>query len=153
MGSKNISVGNKLDLVAAAKASETKDARVYRSQILDIIDNQHIQIATPIEGFKVLLLTVGERFNMTVYAGATLYTCQIRITNRYKVNNQYVMDAELISPLRKNQRRAYYRLEYTKDMEYRRLLEDEDESEGQALKIRIFEEDYFFDKGILLDLS
>ncbi len=150
---KSISVGNKLDLVAAVKNSETKEEKVYKSQILDIMDEHHFQIATPIEGFKVLLLPVGERFHMTIYAGATLFTCQVRIKERYKVRNQYVMDVELVTPLRKNQRRAYYRLEYTKDMEYRRLLDDEEETEEQTLKIRIYEEDYFFDKGILLDLS
>lgn len=153
MSSKNIEIGNKLELVSVVKKEEPQETRVYKSQILDIMDNHRLQIATPLEGYKVLLLPVGGRYDVTIFSGSVLYTCQVRIMDRYKVRNQYVMDVELVTPLRKNQRRAFYRLEYTKDIQYRFLLEEEEEMESQALKISIYERDYFFDKGILLDLS
>ena len=151
MAAVKIKVGNKLDLVSMTMSAQLSDTKVYKSQILDMIDGQHFQISTPIDGYKILLLPVGGRYEATIYSGQNIYVCQVRITDRYKVRNQYVMDIELISSPKKFQRRAYFRLEYTRDFEFQ-LPEEEmeavQEEEGN------FEERYgFFDKGILLDLS
>lgn len=155
----DIQIGNKLDLVSIVKSAELSDTRVYKSQILDMVDSQHFQISTPIDGYKILLLPVGGRYEATIYAGKNIYLCQVKVTDRYKVRNQYVMDIELLNTPKKFQRRAYYRLEYTRDFEFSLPAEQEEAAEqekaGVLEEIRRQEEQEreLFDKGILLDLS
>lgn len=157
MAAVNIEVGNKLDLISMAKTEQIKDTKVYKSQILDIVDGQHFQISTPIDGFKVLLLPIGGRYEATIYAGKSIYVCQLKIVDRYKIRNQYVMDVETLSSPKKFQRRAYYRLEYTRDFEFQLPLEEEEAEQGQEEVFKTLEEMEEslepFDKGILLDIS
>lgn len=147
-----IEVGNKLDLISMTQTAQIKDTKVYKSQILDKIDGQHFQISTPLDGYKVLLLPVGGRYEATIYAGKNIYVCQIRITNRYKVGNQYVLDIEMVSTPKKFQRRAYFRLEYTRDFEFHQSEEDEEAAQEEEMK-NLEETHVLFDRGILLDLS
>lgn len=154
----SVEVGNKLELVAMVKSAEHKEEKVYKSQILDVVDSHHFQISTPIEGFKILLLPVGGRYEATIYSGPSIYVGQVRVTERYKVRNQYVMDIEVVSTLKKFQRRAYFRLEYTRDMGYYLLnldeMEEERENNGTAENSGIIEEKKMpFENGILLDIS
>lgn len=147
-----IKVGNKLDLVSMTMSTQLSDTKVYKSQILDMTDGQHFQISSPIDGYKVLLLPVGGRYEATIYSGQNIYVCQVKITDRYKVRNQYVMDIEAISSPKKFQRRAYFRLEYTRDFEFH--LPEEEVEAVQKEEVENLEETHiFFDKGILLDLS
>lgn len=153
MATAKIEIGSKLDLISIVKSAEISDTKIYKSQILDIVDPQHFQISTPLDGYKILLLPVGGRYEATIYAGRNIYVCQVRVTDRYKVRNQYVMDIETLNTPKKFQRRAYYRLEYTRDFEFHLPAENEEEptpqKEGEVLE----ESPALFDKGILLDLS
>lgn len=155
MAAVNIEVGNKLDLISMTKTSEISDAKVYKSQILDIVDGQHFQISTPIDGFKILLLPIGGRYEATIYAGKNIYVCQLKVVDRYKIRNQYVMDVETLNSPKKFQRRAYYRLEYTRDFEFQLPPEEEEAPEQEEFKTleEMDEPLQPFDKGILLDLS
>ena len=145
-----IGIGDKLDLVSMKMSAQLSDTKVYKSKILDKIDGQRFQVSMPMEGYKVLLLPVGGRYEATIYSGKNIYVCQVSIAERYKVGNQYVMDITMISTPKKFQRRAYFRLEYTRDFEFH-LSEEEaihgDEAEDME------ETRVFFDRGILLDLS
>lgn len=150
-----IEVGSKLDLVSMTMSSQLSDTKIYKSQILDEIDEQHFQVSMPVEGYKVLLLPVGGRYEATIYSGQNIYVCQVRITDRHKVGNQHVMDIVLTSSPKKFQRRAYFRLEYTRDFEFQ-LPEEEAEKEeavsGEENK-NLEETHTLYDRGILLDLS
>ena len=152
MAAVKIEVGSKLDLISMKMSAQLSDTKVYKSQILDKIDEQHFQVSMPIDGYKVLLLPVGGRYEATIYSGKNIYVCQVRVTDRYKVRNQYVMNIETISSLKKFQRRAYFRLEYTRDFEFH-LPEEEVEAVQEDEAENLEETHVFFDKGILLDLS
>ena len=152
MATVKIEVGDKLDLVSMTMSKQVSDTKVYKSQILDKMDAQHFQVSMPIEGYKVLLLPVGGRYEATIYSGKNIYVCQIKIADRYKVRNQYVMNIELISSPKKFQRRAYFRLEYTRDFEFH-LPEENEEAVSEEDKDNPRETHVLFDKGILLDLS
>lgn len=155
----NIGIGNPLDLVSMAKSQEIKDTKVYKSQIQDITDENHFQILTPVEGYKVLLLPIGGKYEATIYAGSSIYVCQLKIVDRYKEDNLYVLDVETLSSPKKFQRRAYFRLEYTRDFEFHLPEEDEvleeEEEDGFHLPEEKKEPEISkpFDRGILLDLS
>jgi c-di-GMP-binding flagellar brake protein YcgR len=161
MAAIHIEVGNKLDLVSIMRNPETSNEKVYKSQIVDVVDQQHYQISTPIDGYKILLLPVGGKYEATIYTGKSIYLCHVKVMDRYKVRNQYVMDIELLNTPKKFQRRAYYRLEYTRDMEFHlpgeeteeQLLEEEKKVEQEIEQDIIEETPILFDKGILLDLS
>lgn len=154
----NIEVGSKLDLISMTRSKEISDTKVYKSQIMDMTDERHFQIAMPVEGYKVLLLPVGGKYEATIYAGKNIYMCQIKIMARYKEDNQYVMDVEAISSPKRFQRRAYYRLEYTRDFEFHLPEEEEKEETIDGLGELedwndIEESSVSYAKGILLDLS
>lgn len=149
MATVKIEVGNKLDLVSMTTSAQLSDTKIYKSQILDKIDEQHFQISMPIEGYKVLLLPVGARYEATIYSNQNIYVCQVKITDRYKVRNQYVMDIAFIGSPKKFQRRAYFRLEYTRDFEFQHPEEEGDAAEAEKQE----ETQVLFDRGILLDLS
>ena len=152
MATVKIGAGDKLDLVSMTMSKQISDTKVYKSQILDKIDDQHFQVSTPIEGYKVLLLPVGGRYEATIYSGNNIYVCQVRVTDRYKVRNQYVMNVELTSSPKKFQRRAYFRLEYTRDFEFQ-LPEEAEGAVSEEEREDLEETNVFFDRGILLDLS
>ena len=75
-----------------------------------------IEVQMPIEQTKLILLPVDAEFNMIVYTGAGLYQCFVRVIDRYKSNNIYVLVLELTSNLRKYQRREYYRFSCALEM-------------------------------------
>lgn len=148
-----ISIGDKLDLISVNNPSNGEEKKIYKSQILDIYNGNKLQVAIPIEGYKILLLPIGERYEASFYSSERIYTCIVQIADRYKIRNQYVLDVLLVTPLKKYQRREYYRLEYDMDIFYRNMLPEEMEMDESELKESILREDLLFSKGETLDIS
>lgn len=99
--------------------------KVYHSQVLELISEDRMEIAMPMEQTKLILLPVDGEFDVVFYGENGLYQCFARIIDRYKSNNLYVLVLELISNLRKYQRREYYRFSCALDMCSRTLEEEE----------------------------
>ncbi|MBO4882717.1 MAG: flagellar brake protein [Lachnospiraceae bacterium] len=124
-----ISPGDRVELTAVDRKLEGEDknenARYYETKIVDILSEDSIEVQMPIEQTKLILLPVDAEFNMIVYTGAGLYQCFVRVIDRYKSNNIYVLVLELTSNLRKYQRREYYRFSCALEMCSRNLVEEE----------------------------
>lgn len=101
------------------------DGKGYRSKVLDILDEDKIEILMPMEKSKVVTLPVDGEYDLYFFTEMGLYQCYARITDRYKDNNVSVMVMDLISNLRKYQRREYYRLSCALDMDSRPLESEE----------------------------
>lgn len=119
MLSKFITVGNKVELQAVFRnpdpQSEQKK-RIYYSQIHEILSEDTMEIVMPMEQTKLILLPVDGEFDMMLYGETGLYQCFVRIIDRYKSNNVYLLVVELTSNLRKYQRREYYRFSCALEM-------------------------------------
>jgi c-di-GMP-binding flagellar brake protein YcgR len=152
-----ISVGNKADL-RIMKHRQTSDEikkeyRTYKSKILDIIDDNTIKLSMPIEGGNIILLPLGESFEIYFYTPNGLYQSKGKVTNKLKENNIFVILFELTTPIKKNQRREFFRYHCTIDMKYcaiseyessLMLLEEIEDARGMKLD---------WESGFIVDIS
>lgn len=123
-----IKPGQRVDMKAVRRVKtvdEEQKNRVYTSRIYDIVSEDTIEIVMPIEQTKLVLLPVDGEYEVFFYTDNGLYECVVRITDRYKSNNVYIVLAELQTNLRKYQRRDFYRYSCALDMETRGLLQEE----------------------------
>ncbi|MCI8635683.1 MAG: flagellar brake protein [Eubacterium sp.] len=106
-------LGDKTDIRMVQQAErETQtglSAHIYKSQVHDITPDGGIEVTMPIEQGKVVLLSLGLRYEFVFYTNAGLYHATGRIKERYKKDNIYVFLIELQSQMEKFQRREYYR--------------------------------------------
>ncbi len=140
MLSKFIKPGCKLELQAIERVMiENPEAakRVYISQVYDVLSEDRMEITMPMEKTKLILLPVDGEYDAFFYSGEHVYQCSLRIIDRYKSNNVYILVVEMISNLRKYQRREFYRFSCALEMCARPLVEEEikaiEQNEGTYL--------------------
>ena len=119
-----IKVGDKIDLVRT-NVGETGDRKVYKSQIYDMVGKEQLKIAMPQMKGKLLLLQLDAVYKMQFYSATGLYECKGKIVDRYKSDNVYVAVVDIVSSLKKIQRREFYRLSCLLDAEIHVLEEEE----------------------------
>ena len=129
MLSKIIDAGCKLELMAVNKSlneqKEDERKKVYYSQVYEVISDDRMEITMPLEKTKLILLPVDGEFDATFFVGENLYQAFIKIVDRYKSDNVYILLVDLTSNLRKVQRREYYRFSCALEMCSRPLAEEE----------------------------
>lgn len=127
MLSKFISIGDKVEIQPVERLEENSGAgdKVYFSKIYDILSEDTMEILMPMEQTRLILLSVDSEYDLVVYHGTGLYQCLVRVVDRYKSNNVYLLRVELVSNLRKYQRREFYRFSCALQMYVRTLQEDE----------------------------
>lgn len=131
MISKYVEPGDKLELVLLEHGKNKNDEsgkRIYLSKVIDILSEDRLEILMPIEKTKLILLPVDAEYDMAIYSENGLYQCFVRVIDRYKSDNMYLLVVELTSNLRKNQRREYYRFSCALEMCSRSLEKEEIES-------------------------
>lgn len=112
-----ITEGNRIELQAIDRGEENaEDRKVYLSQVHEILSEDKMEIQMPMEKTKLLLLPVDAEFDMVIYGESGLYQCFVRVIDRYKSENVYLLVVELTSNLRKHQRREYYRFSCALEM-------------------------------------
>lgn len=115
--------GQKVELKTLSKNGQ--ESKVYISRVYEVLSDDRLEITMPMEQTKLILLPVDGEYDIFFYTESGLYQCMIRIIDRYKSNNVYILAVELISNLRKYQRREYYRFSCALDMSTRALEEEE----------------------------
>lgn len=111
---------------AATRQGETESVKVHRSQVLDVLSEDRIEIAMPQEKTKLILLPIDGEYDLYFYSESGLYQCYARVVDRYKNKGMYVLVLDLISNLRKHQRREYYRYSCALEMNSRQIQEEEE---------------------------
>ena len=125
--SKYIVPGRRVDLQAIERSPVARDGerKNHQSQVLDILSEDRIEIAMPMEKGKLILLPVDGEYDLYFYGENVLYQCYARVVDRYKNNSMYILVMDLTSNLRKYQRREYYRFSCALEMNSRQLEEEE----------------------------
>lgn len=125
--SKFIGPGNRIELqkVRRIKDEEDSNRKVYASQLVDIISDDRIEIAMPMEKTKLILLPIDGEYDLCFFTPNGLYQCYARVVDRYKTNNMFLVQLDLTSNLRKHQRREYYRFSCALEMTSRPLEQEE----------------------------
>lgn len=150
-------VGNKVDL-RVVKREQTSNAternyRTYKSKIYDILEDNKLKLAMPIEGGNVILFPLEQEFEIFFYTTNGLYQSKGKVIDRLKENNIFVLVIELTAPVEKNQRREYFRYSCTIDIKYdivseyeSTLILQEEIEDARGKKI-------VWKKGIIVDIS
>ena len=129
MLSKLIKEGNRVELSAVdseGNMNSEEKQKLYYSKVYNILSEDTMEIYMPMEQTKLILLPVDSEYNMVLYTEEQgLFQSFVRIIDRYKSNNVYILVVELTSNLRKYQRREYYRFSCALEMCARTLEEDE----------------------------
>ena len=123
-----IKVGDKIEMYRiSAQMDEKEVRRQYISQLLDYMEDDQVKLAMPMEGGRMVPLTVGDMYEVCFYTSGGLFQARLEIVDRYKENNIFLLVGEFRSDLEKCQRRQYYRLEQIIDIDYRTFTKEEEE--------------------------
>ncbi|MBR4341132.1 MAG: flagellar brake domain-containing protein [Lachnospiraceae bacterium] len=115
-----LKVGDRIELKSTNRPKNPDDSpKVYMSQVLDILDDYRMNIAVPIESGHLVPLEIGSRYEMSFLTNSGLYMCKCEIKNRLKQENLYYLAINIISELKRDQRRQYFRLEKIIPLKYR----------------------------------
>ena len=120
--SQMIAPGDKIDiqLVQQTGMEEQNEetAKIYKSSVLDITEDEELEIAMPFIGTKMILLPTGVRFHFLFYSKAGMYECTGVVKDRYKRGSLYILLVSPASKLEKIQRREYFRYPCLLDFKY-----------------------------------
>jgi len=130
--------------------NDTAKKKIYRSSVCEIISEDRLEIAMPMEKAKLLLLEVDGEYDVYFYTSTGLYQCFARVLDRYKTNNIYMVLMELTSNLRKQQRREYYRFSCALEMSAFELSEEE---ETEVLKTGRVVNGRRLNRSVIVDIS
>lgn len=124
-----IEAGQIVELQAIEKNKHMDDseqeAKVYRTKVFDVLSEDQLEILMPMEKTKLILLPLNGEFDVCFYTDKGLYQSFVKVVDRYKSNNVYVIVVHLISNLRKFQRREFYRFSCALEMNSRELKTEE----------------------------
>ena len=146
-------IGDRIELTQlessiGRKVSEKK----YGSQVLDFDGDRTAKIAMPISEGKVIPLEIDDDYNLCFFTNSGLYQCTARVKKRYIENRMHVMDVIFLTPLKKFQRRKFYRLDCLFPIRYRIVPKEQFETEKEAVQGSENEE-LLWEEGTISDLS
>ncbi len=121
--------GNKIEIRAASQGGDIEEVekkrRVYHTQVFDVLSEDRLEVLLPMEKSRLISLPVNMEYELYFFTSAGLYRCNANALDVYKSNNNFVLLFEVISELKKFQRREYYRLDCAVEMYSRRLEREE----------------------------
>lgn len=160
MISKIIRPGDKIDIRLVQHVENAdkngKETAIYKSQVLDILEDESLEIAMPTASGKQVLLQSGIRFELIFYCGSSLYRSVGVVTGRYKHKNFYVLMVKLKKPLERFQRRAFFRYSCILNAGYFVLNEKQKKMKSADEILKDLMDDEFKEKqqsGIIVDIS
>lgn len=151
-----INIGDKFDLEKIEKrlaADPDKKPDVYVSQVLDIGPDDSLYVAMPIHEGKIIPLSVGQEFYATFFSKSGLLQSKVIIIDRFKKGTLFLMEIQLLTALKKIQRREFFRFPCRIPLEYRVIDDFEKNQIELEQEYRIDEDKLEWKNGIILDLS
>jgi len=143
-----IAIGNKLEI----KSNSVKNIS-YLSQIEDIKDEKFIRISAPIHEGKIVPLSIEGQYEILVLAGVSCYLCKGVVKKRARENNLYYMVIEIVSDLKKFQRRNFFRFKCLLKMKYIILPNGENQSSINSISYDENNSELEIYDGIIKDIS
>ena len=129
---KYVKIGDKVEIRlpqrTSLKEEEKRADKIYLSKVNQIIGEDRLEILMPIEQSRMILLPRNIVFSLVIYTSSGLYQCEVRAVDRYKADNVFLQVLELMSGIKKYQRREFYRYSCTVPLFCRSLSEEEREN-------------------------
>ena len=153
MLTKYVKPGEKVELQTVERSilGSVSDKKAYTSKVYDVISDEQIEILMPMEKTKLILLPVDGEYDVCFYTKQGLFQCYVRIIDRYKSDNTFILLCEPTSNLRKYQRREYYRFSCILNMDSRELVEEE--LEAMEKNELVFQPGLPLQKSVIVDIS
>ena len=146
-------IGDRIELMHIKSAIGRKVSdKKYGSQLLDFDGDRTAKIAMPISEGKVIPLEIDDDYNLCFFTNSGLYQCTAQIKKRYTENRMYVMDVIFLTPLKKFQRRKFYRLDCLFTIRYRIVPKEQFEKKNEAEQDNEKDE-ILWEEGTISDLS
>ena len=146
-------IGDRIELMHIKSAIGRKVSdKKYGSQLLDFDGDRTAKIAMPISEGKVIPLEIDDDYNLCFFTNSGLYQCTAQIKKRYTANRMYVMDVIFLTPLKKFQRRKFYRLDCLFPIRYRIVPKEQFEKKNEAEQDNEKDE-ILWEEGTISDLS
>ena len=150
-----ISLGQRVELVSVTRIMTDGEPqqlkKVYSSKVYDILSQERLEILMPYEQRRLVLLPLDTEYTVYFYIGNGIMECTARIVDRYKTSNAFILVLEILTPLRKYQRREYYRYNCVMELETRILQENEQQL--LAYNTRGIGMELPLEKSVILDIS
>jgi c-di-GMP-binding flagellar brake protein YcgR len=115
----------KIFMKQPVKKKDGTEKVFFETEVLDITEEGNIAVAIPTRKTKTVLFPFDVVFVFTFFTKSGIYKCEIEIINRYKIQNLSFMVLSEKTRIKKIQRREYYRLACTLDMNYYLLTQEE----------------------------
>ncbi len=129
-----IQLGDKVEIAEQDYIKSDKaDVNIWGSSIQEIIDNVTWIISAPLDNGSIVPLEEQRSYIIYVYTNKGLYQGKIRVNERYKEDRLHLIKVSLIIPMKKIQRRQYYRLECLQNIKF--LVDEKQWCEGVVLDI------------------
>ena len=125
--------------------------KAYHTVVYDVLSDERLEIYMRMEKSRLLLLPVDVEYDLFFYTESGLYQCYARVVDRYKNDAAHVLLRELTSNLRKHQRREFYRLNCSFEIEGRSMEKEEEDAMGK--RERYLMPGLPFRNGVVVDLS
>ena len=149
----SFAIGDRIELMHIKSAIGRKVSdKKYGSQLLDFDGDRTAKIAMPISEGKVIPLEIDDDYNLCFFTNSGLYQCTAQIKKRYTENRMYVMDVIFLTPLKKFQRRKFYRLDCLFPIRYRIVPKEQFEKKNEAEQDNEKDE-ILWEEGTISDLS
>ena len=106
--------GCKLDVVEPKIDPDGKNKGInhsYKSSLYSIFDNNHIEIMTPHEETIIIPLRYGGQYNLIFTTIQGLLHADGQVVRRYKKENFYLTEIEVLGSISKYQRREFFRID------------------------------------------
>lgn len=152
MLTKYVMPGEKVEISTINKDREDRPKKVYSSTVFDLNSDEEIKIVMPMEQGRLILLPIGQEYDLCFYTKSGLFQAYATVKDRYKSNNIYVVTMELTSNLRKHQRREYYRLNCVLSMKCTSIT-DEQEVEIRDHQVEFLDTALTVIDGTIVDIS
>lgn len=140
--SKYIALGSKVELEVIDRVLQDDGSylkKKYESKVVDIITDDRLVVNMPVEQGNTVLLPVGSEYDIHIFTPEGLFQCIVRVVNRYKDGEKYLLEIEIISNLVKYQRREYYRYSCMLPIKFRLLTQDEKAEFKETKKVTLIE--------------
>ncbi len=148
--SRFVKPGDRVD-VSRIRKNDSMDVTQYQTRVFDIVSDDEIKINMPMDGSRLILLTIGQEYQLCFFTSAGLYQCTAVVKDRYKSGNIVVASLELTGGLRKFQRREYFRLNCILDMKCTDI--DAQQELDFDNHVEFFDTDFVMKDGVIVDIS
>lgn len=99
---------------------------VYKSSVSDLLSDNLWEVTMPVSGSRMILFRTGMECDFLVFTRSnTIYSCKAVVRKRYKKDNLFFLEVEILSNLRKVQRRQFFRIACSADMNFSHIKFDE----------------------------